>query len=160
MDCKPYEPSSMAELQALLDQMRPVASKEEYEVMELLFGVLPNQGESEPVEISGKAVLIDRSIAPIIQSLVQAGVPTLACCSGVLSEHASAIFAPSSGYLSLSYDPQAFAYLQDALKNPLLSVSKSKCYFQSSIHIHLKTTDTEELRGLWEQVHAAVLQAF
>lgn len=160
MDQNQQFPFSMDDVHAIMAQMRPNVSQEGYDAIAFLLGVLPNQGDAVPVEIGGKPVLIDQSIAPVMQDLVQAGVPTLACCSGVSSEHPAGLFAPNSGYLSLAYQEQAFVRLKDWLQGPLLSVSKGTCYFQPSIHIQLQTTDPGELRPLWRQVHAAVLQAF
>lgn len=160
MDEKQHFPRSMEDVHAIMEQMRPSVSGESYDIMAFLLGVLPNQGDAVPVEIDGKSVPIDRSIASIIQDLAQHGVPTLACCSGVSSEHPAGLFAPNSGYLSLSYQEQPFSTLKNILSGPLLSVSESTCYFQPSIHIQLKSTDPVELGPLWEQVHSAVLQAF
>lgn len=152
-----FEFQSMDEIRAKVEEYKKTMPYEIYQSFAFLLGVLPNQGVSVDVDINGEIIAIDKSIAPFIQKLVASGVQTLACCSGISSEHPDGPFAPSTGYLSLVYQKQLFEALTDILNDERISISKGKCYLKDSINIQLKAADNE-LFELWPKVCTAVLQ--
>lgn len=160
MDLAKYGIHTMDDLRARAEEYRGLVPEETYQAILSLFGLLPNQGDSVPVPLSGEMVDIDASIAPLIAELYAAGVPTLACCSGRPSEHTHSPFPPSSGYLSLPYQEDRLVQLQALLHDPLLTVEQSDCYLQPSISIVLGTTDEWELTRLWPLVRHAVLSVY
>lgn len=157
MNLEQYGIHGMNDLRTLADACKDSVPEDVYQSILALFGLLPNQGTSTTVELNGKRVDIDVSLAPLIEELNAAGISTLASCSGRPSEHTHSLFPPSSGYLALSYQKDRLAQLQAALQDPLITVEESSCYLQPSISIVLHTTDEEHLTRLWASIRHILL---
>ena len=61
---------NMAEVKEYVESMRGQVSDEDFELFQYLFGLLENRGFAVPVEINGEEVQIDKSIAPMIEDLI------------------------------------------------------------------------------------------
>lgn len=143
---------SMDEVKAYAESLKGSLPEEDYDLMLRLLGLLENQGVSVTIQIRDQAVAIDRSIAPIIQDLNNRGIETLACCSGLQTEHIGGKFEPESGYLSLAYDDALLGYLEKSLKDDVIEVSKSECYLKPCVSVKIASRDDEVLEEKWEKV--------
>lgn len=142
----------MDTLKSYIEQLKPNLSEDEYELILFVSGLLENRGIAEVIELQGKQVKIDKHMAPMIADLNKQGIPTLACCSGLQVEHSDTKFRPETGYLALKYNQHLLEYLQQSLKDSLVEVKKSTCYFQPSISITIKSKDDAILKEKWQLV--------
>lgn len=142
----------MDEVRAYVESMKPWLSADKYEDLLYLFGFLENRAVSEPVQLQGKVVQIDRFLAPMITDLNQRGIVTMACCSGLQEEHQESKYKPSSGYLSIAYDGDFEDFLKKELTDPSIRVKESECYLKRSIQIEVRRGGDADLKEKWGQV--------
>lgn len=143
---------NMAEVKEYVEAMRGQVSDEDFELFQYLFGLLENRGLSVPIEINGEKVQIDKSIAPMIEDLIDRGYQTLACCSGIQEEHPQERFRPETGYLSLAYDEKLFEYLRVHLVDDLIEIRQGEAYLKPSVSITIKSKDDAVLKDKWSFV--------
>lgn len=143
---------NMAEVKEYVESMRGQVSDEDFELFQYLFGLLENRGFAVPVEINGEEVQIDKSIAPMIEDLIDRGYQTLACCSGIQEEHPQERFRPNSGYLSLAYDKKLFEYLRIHLVDDFIEIKQGEAYLKPSVSITIKSKDDTVLKDKWNLV--------
>lgn len=147
---KPSEKfKNMAEVKECVELMKGQVSDEDFELFQYLFGLLENRGLSVPIEINGEEVQIDKSIAAMIEDLIDRGYQTLACCSGVQEEHPQKRFRPETGYLSLAYDERLLEYLKVHLVDDFIEIKQGEAYLKPSVSITIKSKDDAVLKDKW-----------
>lgn len=134
---------------------------EEHDLFQTLLGLKENQGLSESVVIDGKSVEIDAHLAPFIEKWRALGVQTLACCSGLRTEHKNE--PKGKAYISLAFDSDDLAWLQNyfrASSLPLgVEVQKTECYLKPAISVKADGSD-QELIQFWDAVDNAFATLF
>lgn len=140
---------NMAEVKEYVEAMKGQVSDEDFELFQYLFGLLENRGLSVPIEINGEEVQIDKSIALMIEDLIDRGYQTLACCSGVQDEHPQKRFRPETGYLSLAYDERLLEYLKVHLVDDFIEIKQGEAYLKPSVSITIKSKDDAVLKDKW-----------
>lgn len=143
--------SSYEEMVAFVEIYRE--HTELYDTLRFLCGLYPNEGESVIVEISGKDVAIDATIAPYVVELRKHGYETLACCSGLLREHKGAKYGKSSpsGYISILRDKEALERISGLPAVPGITTElDADCYLQPAISFRLKAKTDEKMVEIWE----------
>ena len=140
---------NMDEVRAYVEKFKTLLSPNDYEWMLFLFGLRENNKEYETVQIQGKEVKIDKYLVPIVEDLNNRNIPTLASCSGLKSEHPADEFAPTSGYLTVSFSEDLLAYLEAAVNDPVIEVKTGECYFQPGIAITIKCSNDEAMKEKW-----------
>lgn len=142
----------MDEVRAYVEKFKTLLSPNDYEWMLFLFGLRENSGECETVQIQGQEVKIDKYLVPMVMDLNNRNIPTLASCSGLKSEHPADEFAPTSGYLAVSFSEDLITYLEAAVNDPAIEVKAGECYFQPSISVTIKCSDDEAMKEKWALV--------
>lgn len=123
-----------------------------------ILGRLPNQGISVPVVIDKKEVALDRHIAGLVSALNEAGIRTLASCSGLRREHQETIWAPKGcGYIAFAYTEDLHHLLEEHLAGQDgFEVTVGKCYFEQCVTVRVRGSD-EELEHCWSLIEALLL---
>lgn len=149
---------SMEEIKEYVEQLKPALTKEQYELLLFVCGLLKNEGDASIVEIDGKKIAIDKFMAPIIKDLNSHGYRTLACCSGLREEHQNAKFGHDAPYLSFAYNEQLFDKLNKAAESLEIEVREGSAYLQKSVHTTLPLADDETLKKKWLGLRDFLLQ--
>lgn len=142
----------MDEVRKYVESLKETQTEEDYELFLYLFGLLDNRGISEPVEIEGKSIQIDKFLVPYIKDLNQMGIKTLACCSALQAEHPEDKYKPESGYLSFALDRDVLKKLQDIISDSIIVIKESDCYLQPCITITIKSKEDSVLKEKWVYV--------
>ncbi len=143
---------SMEEVKASVESMKSSLSPEDYELMLYLFGLLENRGLSDSILLQGQEVKIDRFLVPMILDLNTRNIVTLACCSGLQSEHPEGRFRPESGYLAIAFDTKLLEFLQNNLNDSLIRISEGECYLKPSVSIVIQSKEDTILREKWNLI--------
>lgn len=131
-----------------------------YDILRYLCGLYPNEGESVMVDIDGKEVAIDASIAPYVIELRKHGYETLACCSGLVREHRGAKYSKSSpsGYISILRDEETLERVSGLSAVPGVKTElDADCYLQPAISFRLKAETDGELVEAWDTLVKTLL---
>ena len=146
---------SMDEVRAYVNSMKSQVSEEDYELLQMFFGILENQGISETVVLNGEEVKIDKYLVPMVLDLNSKGIETRASCSGLLEEHPQDRFRPKSGYISFGYSQELFDKLQD-FKDDMVSIIETECFLTPAISITVGDKDNhigdDLLKEKWQEV--------
>ena len=144
---------SMEEVHAFLAEIKDNTPPDVYEAFEFMFGVRPNMGDAESVRIGEEDILIDKSIAPLVADLNKRGIRTLACCSGLESEHpADDLYRPTRGYLALAYHDALFSFLERELADADIPLEKGEAYFQPAISVQVIGGTDDAKKQKWALV--------
>lgn len=148
----------MDELRASVASMKNCLSAEDYELLLYLSGLLENRAVSDPVQIQGKEVKIDRFLVPMVIDLNKRGIQTVASCSGLQEEHPEGRFRPESGYMSIAFDDDLFEFMQRRLNDPRIEVDASECYLKPAIRIVIRSKEDPVLKEKWGTIWAVLKQ--
>lgn len=147
---------SMEEVRQLAEQLRASVGEENFEYIEYALGILENQGIWQEVELNGEIIKLDRSMVDFIKDLNSRGYTTLACCSGLLSEHPNEKFKPTGGYIAFVFDAVLLADLQayfaEKVASGLMVIEESECYLKPCVSIHIKSNNEEALKQEWSNI--------
>lgn len=146
---------SMDEVKAYVNSMKSKVSEEDFELLQMFFGILENQGISETVVLNGEEVKIDKFLVPLILDLNNRGIETKASCSGLHEEHPADRFRPNSGYLSFAFDKDLFDKLQN-LNIDMVVVEETECFLKPAISIRIGDKDNhigdDLIKEKWQEV--------
>ena len=127
------------------------------EVLEYVFGLSQNTGISKTLDIQGNEIHVDESISDIVECANKKGLPTIASCSGLPSEHESAKFGTPAAYIVFRWSEALFERSRIEFENiPKISVQEDNCYFQRGICVRLESEDEDELKTLWDQIRQKI----
>lgn len=150
----------MNEVRRYVESLKVTQTDEDHELFLYLFGLLDNRGISEPVEIEGRIIEIDKFLAPYIKDLNQTGIKTLACCSGLQVEHPEDKYKPESGYLSFAFDRVVLEKLQGLVSDSIIIIKESECYLQPCITITIKSKEDSVLKEKWVYVFEVLKEVY
>lgn len=136
--------NNMDEVRAYAASMRASLDDEAFDTLLFVLGLCENEGMYETVVVDGQEVNIDRSIAPLIIMLNNKGLHTLACCSGIQSEHMNAKHDVASGYISFRESDETWNKMSAIADQLNLQIEKSECFLQPSILIRIKGDDDKK----------------
>lgn len=144
---------TMEEVLQFCESFKPQCTEAEYQTLLTIFGLGEQEGTFVELEGIGK---IDIVIANYIQSLNQAGLPTLASRSGLQKDHPDSETKP--GYISFSRSPKALESVQAVAQKLNLTWQESETYLQPSIFVKIEGGNDEIKEHLWEVFVEAMLE--
>lgn len=124
---------SMDEVRNFCEQFKTCFKKDDYKLLEMLFGIGEQEGLYIEIENIGK---IDRYIAPFIKKFNNLGLKTLACCSGLKEDHPTS--EVKSGYIAFLKSDKAKNIIEPIAKKLNLECLDCECYLQPSITVYFK----------------------
>lgn len=144
---------SMDEIEKFCESFRNQCTEEQYKTLLTVFGIGEQQGIFVELPNIGK---IDISIANYIQKLNDAGLTTLASCSGLQKDHPDT--ETKTGYISFVNSPKALAVIQAVAQKLNLNWQESETYLQSSIFLKFEGGTDEIKEHLWGVFVEAVME--
>lgn len=114
---------SMSEVEKFCERFRTKCSEEEYKTLRTVFGIGEQEGIFVELPNLGKIYI---SIANYIQALNQAGLHTLASCSGLAKDHPNS--EPKPGYISFARTDKALVVIQAVAQKLNLTWQESETY--------------------------------